>query len=581
MAGKALNQAREKRGPWPLALTALCTLLLVGGIEILFLFTGASGVRHGVLIDPDCYMHLQRAYRLMTGGWQPQGFDPRVNAPFGYAIHWTILFDGLLAAGAWPLIWLGMDLHQALYLWGSAISPLLLVAALLFFAKGVRPWVKGPAFLWLIMLLFTQPLLSGAFLVGRADHHSLILGLLLVQLAWIYAALDGRAGEGRKSFAVAFAAGVAVGIQICTTVEGLLTLLFISSVLAIAWTWFHRPALTLLVAYWAGCLTMTWAWLVLTRGPILFQPAYDRVSIVHAFVLATGLAAIGVMALLARRLPRAAALVIASGLAALAIGMRYPGFFLGPWPDLPPVVKDWHRQIGELQPLLPDSPRHIGGFLAEFAASLIALPLVINRLRHGSVEERAPMLAAACGFCLFGGLALAQSRWSTELQAVMLLPFTLTTLRIMKSDSAVALGRHRLPLRSALLAGVLLLQLAPEAFARAQPAPASQSCDWNAAVRALTGMSPQKGIVMTELWSGPEILWRSDFSVVGAPYEIAPALADTARFETGTPLEARQVLERRHIQYVLTCGARSDARLLGLDAMRFAAPGFHFYRVTQ
>ncbi|HEV7959741.1 MAG TPA: hypothetical protein VGP01_01830, partial [Rhizomicrobium sp.] len=481
MASGAWNQALQKHGPWPLALTALCAVLLVAGIEILFLFTGASGVRHGILIDPDCYMHLQRAYRLMTGGWQPQGFDPRVNAPFGYAIHWTILFDALLAAGAWPLSWLGMDLHQALYFWGSAISPLLLVAALIFFAKGVHPWAQGLVFLWLIALLFTQPLLSGAFLVGRADHHSLILGLLLVQLAWIYAALDGRAGEGRKALAVGFAAGIAAGIEICTTVEGLLSLLFVSSVLAIAWMWFHRPALKLLAAYWTGCLAMTSAWLMLTRGTILFQPAYDRVSIVHAFVLAVGLTAIGLMVLLARRLPRAAALVIAGALATLTIWMMYPGFFLGPWPDLPPAVKNWHRQIGELQPLLPDSPSHIGGFLAEFAASLIALPLVVNRLRRGTIGEKGPMLAAACGFCLFGGLALAQSRWSGELQAVMLLPFTLTTQRIMKSNLALALGRHRLPLRSALLAGVLLLQVAPEAFARVQPARASQSCDWNRA----------------------------------------------------------------------------------------------------
>ena len=160
---------------WPLWRTASCAALLVVAVETLLLFTGASGVRHGVLIDPDCFMHLERAYRLMAGGWQSGGFDPRINAPFGYAIHWTILFDALLAAGAAPLAWLGMDLHHALYLWGSLISPLLLMLALAVFAWGVRPWVQGPSFLWLTLLLFTQPQLSGAFLVGRADHHSLIL----------------------------------------------------------------------------------------------------------------------------------------------------------------------------------------------------------------------------------------------------------------------------------------------------------------------------------------------------------------------------------------------------------------------
>jgi hypothetical protein len=85
---------------------------------------------------------------------------------------------------------------------------------------------------------------------------------------------------------------------------------------------------------------------------------------------------------------------------------------------------------------------------------------------------------------------------------------------------------------------------------------------------------------MAELWAGPEILWRTGFSVVGAPYEIAPAIADSARFEAGTAA-ARQILARRHIDYVLTCGARADAGDLGLVPLDFAAPGFRLYRVAR
>src|SRR5690242_1652011 len=135
-----------KTQDWSWARTSLCAALIVATIETVFLFTGAGGVRRGVLIDPDCYMHLARAYRLMTGTGQAHGFDPRLNAPFGYAIHWTGLFDALLAAGAWPLVRAGVEIHQALTLWGSVISPLLLMLALAAFAWGVRSWVRGPAF---------------------------------------------------------------------------------------------------------------------------------------------------------------------------------------------------------------------------------------------------------------------------------------------------------------------------------------------------------------------------------------------------------------------------------------------------
>jgi hypothetical protein len=582
MAFAAPEQPAQRHTAWPLARTVLCAVLLVAAIETLFLFTGASGVRHGVLIDPDCYMHLQRAYRLMTGGWRDQGFDPRINAPFGYAIHWTVLFDALLAAGAAPLTWLGVEAHNALYLWGSLISPLLLMLALAIFAWGVRPWVQGPSFLWLTLLLFTQPQLSGAFLIGRADHHSLILGLMLAQLAWLYAAADGRAGEGRPALAAAFLAGIGAGVELCTTVEGLLTLLLVSLVLAIAWVWCRRPMLRLLAAYWAGSLAMTLAWLMLTRWPVFFQPAYDRVSIVHVTVLGIGVIAIMVAMLLVRIMPRAAALVVAGAFAVSIVGLLYPDFFAGPWPHLDPAVKAWHRQIGELQPLLPGDLFHIGQFLAAFAACLIALPLTLHRLRHGDAGERLVMLTALCGFCLFGGLSLAQMRWSGEMQAVMLVPWTLTTQRIMKSSIALKLPRGRIPLRSAFLMAALFLQITPSAFATTIPGRmplASAACDWDGAARALGRLPRQHGTVMTELWYGPDILWRSGFDVVGAPYEIAPAIADSALFEHGAAPGARRVLGRRHADFVLTCGARADAGALDLVPLAFAVPGFHFYRV--
>jgi hypothetical protein len=320
---------------------------------------------------------------------------------------------------------------------------------------------------------------------------------------------------------------------------------------------------------------------MLTRWPVFFQPAYDRVSIVQATVLGIGTIAIMVVMLLARIMPRTAAIAVAGVVAAFIVAMLYPDFFAGPWPHLDPAVRAWHRQIGELQPLLPSDLFHIGQFLAAFAACLIALPLTLHRLRHGAAGERFVMLTALCGFGLFGALSLAQMRWSGEVQAVMLLPWTLTTQRIMKSSIALQVRSRRIPLRSAFLMAALFLQITPSAFAAPIPGrvpPASVTCDWDGAARALGRLPRQQGTVMTELWYGPDILWRSGFDVVGAPYEIAPAIADSARFEAGTA-EARQILARRHIDYVLTCGARADAKALGLVPLAFTASGFHFYRV--
>jgi hypothetical protein len=557
-----------------------CAALVVVLIEA-FLAVAGNGVLHGILIDPDCYMHLQRALRLMTGGWQLPGFDPRINAPFGYAIHWTSLFDGLLAAGAWPLTLLGLNAHDALYAWGSLVSPLLLISAMMVFAAGVRPWVGGPWFLWLAILFFTQPQLSRAFYAGRPDHHSLILGLLLVQLAWCYAAMDGRTGRGARAAVIAFAAGFAAGIQLCTTIEALPIILMFSLALGLAWSLFAQDVRRLLAAYWAGCLVTTLVWLALTRAPIFFEPAYDRVSIVHLVVLGAGVIAVMSAGLLARRMSRLAALGCGGLFALAVVAATYPDFFRGPWPNLDPAVIAWHREIGELQPLVPNSWPRLGAFLSQFAAPIMALPLMLHRLRHGEMGARSAMLPALCGFCLFGALSLVQMRWSGELQAVMLLPWTLTTQRIMSSNLGFSVGNRRIPVRSAVLALALLLQMGPVAsrpaprISGSSPAP---RCDWTAAARALGEIRPQRGRVMTELWAGPEILWRTGFSVVGAPYEISPALADTRLFETGSAAEGRGVLERRHIDYVLSCGPQPHAGAMGLEPLPFAVSGFRFYR---
>jgi hypothetical protein len=227
--------------------------------------------------------------------------------------------------------------------------------------------------------------------------------------------------------------------------------------------------------------------------------------------------------------------------AAGVTALTYPDFFLGPWPHLDPVIAAWHRQIGELQPLAPFSAHGLAAFLAQMTAPVLSLPLIIQRLRRGPDADRPLMLLSLLGFVLFGGLALAQMRWSGEVQAVTLLPWTLTTIAIM--DSKIRLGR--VPLRSFALGGALLVQVLPT-MATSRPGPESftthpaSPCNWSAAARVLSQSVPGNAIVMAPVWGGP--------------YEIPPALKDTAAFLEGSEAAAREVATRRGISHVLVCG---------------------------
>ncbi|HLO78380.1 MAG TPA: hypothetical protein VK196_18135, partial [Magnetospirillum sp.] len=122
-------------------------------------------------------------------------------------------------------------------------------------------------------------------------------------------------------------------------------------------------------------------------------------------------------------------------------------------------------------------------------------------------------------------------------------------------------------------------------------AAARAACDWTAAARFL-GEQPEQGhTVLTDVYQGPEILWRSGYRVVGGPYELAAAHRDTRRVMEGGEVEARLALVRRAVDEVLLC--RNDDSATGALALALrrgspptdfqplpAPPGFVRYRVS-
>ena len=565
--------------PWPLARTVLAAAAVVAAVQLALLATGNSAVLHGKLFDPDCYLHLERALRLMTEGSWHGTLDPRLNAPDGAAIHWTALFDMLLAAGAAPLRLFGLDAHTALYAWGSAISPVLLTGALAVYAWGVRTRVQGLFFLWLVVILFTQPQFAGAFLTGRPDHQSLVLGLFMVQLAWLTAMFDGRAGPHW-----ALAAGVTAGVQMCTSVEALLTILMVSGVLMLAWLVFGVRTLKSFALYLGGCVAAILLWLLWEEGHFLAEAAYDRVSVVHLAALGSGFVVIAALAVaesygvLKSRAAQFGGTAFAFLVAAGVTAAVYPEFFLGPWAHETAVEAVWHKSIAELQPLLPYDLRHAGMFLAQYTASLLSLPLIVLGLRRGTPGERAVMLVGLIGFVLFGALGLAQMRWTGEMQAATLLPWVLTTRRIMRSEFGIRLGRTHIPLRSFALSAALLVQLLAMALTYgtldySSPRVAA-GCPWRGAIEALNSTVPPRSIVMTQLWQGPEILWRTKLRVIAGPYEIPGALKDTYAFLEGSERTAHAIARRRGVDYVLVCKHQSGRKGFERALASGAAPGW-------
>ena len=178
----------------------------------------------------------------------------RINAPFGYAIHWTSLFDGLLAAGAWPLTWMGFDACDALYIWGSAISPLLLMCFLSLCAQArvcgpgskVRP-SSGWSFFCSPSRSYRAPS-PGPRRSSQPDpwsYEPCPACLDLRSAGWAY-------GQGRHKACCGFFGRHGGGSPALHQHPALLTILFISLVVSLAWGLFARNVLGQLMRLLTG-----------------------------------------------------------------------------------------------------------------------------------------------------------------------------------------------------------------------------------------------------------------------------------------------------------------------------------------
>ncbi|MGE5478337.1 MAG: hypothetical protein ACM3Q1_16910 [Bacteroidales bacterium] len=529
----------------------LCLLVLAGG-QGLKVWGGHPALLEGGLFDPDCYLHLQRALQMIEGGLWRLPVDVRIDAPYGGVLHWTSLFDLILVAGAKVMMLFGLTARDALLWWGGAVSPLLLLAALPVLWWGLRPLVDGRLALLAALLLLPQGQAAAAFQVGRPDHQSLLMASFLIQLGCVTAMVDGRAG-----LRAAVLAGISQGLALWCSVEGLLFTLVMALPLTLAWVADGRPTLRLLRAYAAAALAVLAAalWFEQPEGALLVAQA--RPSLVHAVALAGGLAALllawPLEARLASPRARAAALAVLA-LAALApASVVFPDFLRGPWGRLDPVLAEWHGEVQELQPLLPTSRQSLLLFLSQCAIPLAAATFLIPHLRRCPTPERRRLTPLALMAALFFVLALIQARWAAYVQLALLIPAAMAVR---------ALWRCRPVVRTPATAAILSLQLiASHAASAAVTTHDSPTCNWTDAARMLAAEPGDGRIVLTDLYAGPEILWRTSYRVVAGPYELAAAIRDTRAFMRGDAAEAHAVLERRGIDQVLLC--RSDGEITG------------------
>ncbi len=552
---------------------ALAAAVVVALLAPFLSLIGAPAFWRGEFVDADCFMRLERVLELMQGGSWYESVSPRTDAPSGEDLHWTRPFDVLIWLGAWPLSVI-LGLKPALEWWGTLVSPLLLLPTLLVLQWGMAPLFGRRAIWGAVPFFLVQPQLLWVYIAGRPDHHS----LLAVCAAVVFAAA-ARLAIGTATVRAAAWAGAAAGLGVWVSVEGLVVAVLGAGLLAL--DWLSRGGASrvgVIRAYLFGFAGMLALALVIEYPPTAWaEVRYVKLSVVHVLLAGAAAAAWAGIARLAdgrdstvaRRLGWC---VLGAAVPAVVIGLVFPQFFHGPLVLHSAEAQAWSPTVGEMSPLLPVDRDMTMAMLAQLGLPLVACGflLVLSR-RWRDRDDRALAWALLLPTLAFTLIGLMQNRWSSYAQLAAVLPLLMAGQALWRWPAALRLGATVLPWRGPALAGLytlpLLVMLAMFAVfpAPAEDSPRAQgSCRWPELADLLRRdrpAAPEADILFTHMFPGPEMMWRSGYRVVAAPYISNTGIVDSIRvFGATDDASAHAILTRRRAALVLVCGHDGEAR---------------------
>lgn len=501
---------------------------------ILLPLTGTS------LPDPDDYMRLLQVRDLLAGqNW----FDVtqyRMSPPVGAAMHWSRLID-LPLAGLILLFDVVLPRHAA-ELSAMALVPLIwLLPALLALRDIAKSLELPPVAALLALVLFPLfPLLIGNFAPLRIDHHT----------AQSVAALACGALLLRRSATAAIFSGLIGAAWAVISLEALPLLAVLAGLYGLRWVLDRDRSITwYLAALAGGSALLSLATRSITE---LTGPYCDVLRPGHIGAFAAAAVASAVLQSLpatVSRLGRMSALALVP-LAAIPAAL----FGLGtcasnPFDQLDPLLQTWwYDAVLEGRPVWYQSASMA---VTTFWTIGVILGGWLLACKHATRTGASHLLT---GYALAaGGYSLLVVREGLAAQ-LLAIPF------------AVLLLAHWLPRARAIeqtlpriAATLAVIALCTPSFGSAAMKPfdhsAATSADQGGAAcnfAALGGLP--RGHIFAPLDRGPEILVRTDHTVVAGPYHRNQSrMIDVIAAFTGNPADAEAIVRRNRATLVVAC----------------------------
>ena len=503
--------------------------------------------------DPDDELRLQQVRDLIAGQSWFDLHQYRVDgADGGVLMHWSRLVDAPIAGFVLmlrPLVGQAAAEQVALL-----VIPSLTLFAILALVGWMASRSLAPAerYFALVAAGLAVPAMIQV-LPLRIDHHGWQIALALAAVA---AFLDGDPRRGSAISGAALAAWMAISF------EGLPFSAWFIAVLAL-WTLVDLGMRARLVATMQSLAVSSAMLFLATRGLGDLSEHCDAIAPVHLAMFGWGALAISVPAMLAPQ-SRAA---LAAGFGAAAAGAlalvatAAPQCTSGTFDMLDPVVRSfWYDNVQEGKPLL-HAEWHL---LAQYALPpLIGLhaATVLARRSEGATRQWWIFYALVLGGAIVISLAVARAASFSGALAALPLGWRLATW----------MGALRRPANPLLRLGELVgvAALIFTALLPVMPVMAVESLfDRTIAERADKGVSLAcsvrkagsaidllpAGDILAPLDFGPNVLLNSNKGVLATGHHRgAKAMRDVIDAFTGTPAQARGVMQKHKLRYVMIC----------------------------
>ena len=518
-------------------------------------------IMEGELLGTDGYTRLNRVQFIYDQGTWNNSIYPRSNAPYGESIHWTKPMDLLLLAGA-TVFSLVLPFSTALHLWGVMISPLLHMVAFVGLFCLMRQRVDRLGIILFAILFQLQPILTGYFMVGRPDHHSLILAIFswfLVGLHW--------GMENPRNVRSLILIGCLGALGLWVSVEFLVPIGVFLAAYTLVWIWEGKAKIAPILTIMGSLFVFSALFFGVERiGENWSLIEYDRISLPHELVLGQifvvwmSIFYIGKKtSFLSTPINRAAIIGVGTIVATTVQWYVFPGFFHGPLVDMDPAVRQlvWDH-VAETQPLVG------GDAMVGVGIGILALPfLVWSFSQENTLWRKYQCLLLFIGAGIFIPLTLYESRWAPYASIMLLIPYVELVRRAL---GWVETRWESMRGEALSLVFALVLLFWPvtvgSVMAIDEPTEKPTTLGGNCPVRPLseylTVLNPQDQPAKTILAFkdfGPELLYRTSYNIIGTPmHRNVEGLRDMLAIMKASDLaQAQDLIQHRKIDFIVIC----------------------------